>query len=153
MSMFTKCLKLTKKSAVIFIIIVAAIMLAAVMLRSSPGCSFGVSELINVTSTEGRIKYLTELGWEADVSTEECKTVLIPKKFEGVMLSYSKLQTEQGYDFASFGGLECRQYTYVVTNYPNSDGTVYATLYVKGGHVIGGDIHSANIDGFMHTLK
>lgn len=88
MSMFTKCLKLTKKSAVIFIIIVAAIMLAAVMLRSSPGCSFGVSELINVTSTEGRIKYLSELGWEADVSTEECKTVLIPKKFEGVMLSY-----------------------------------------------------------------
>ncbi len=151
--MFTKCLKLTKKSAVIFIIIVAAIMLAAVMLRSSPGCSFGVSELINVTSAEGRIKYLNELGWEADVSTEDCKTVLIPKEFEGVMLSYSKLQTEQGYDFASFGGLECKQYTYVVTNYPNSDGTVYATLYVKGGHVIGGDIHSANIDGFMHTLK
>lgn len=153
MSMFTKCLKLTKKRAVIIILIAAAIMLAAVMLRSSPGCSFGVSELINVTSPEGRIKYLSELGWEADVSTEECKTVLIPKEFEGVMLSYSKLQTEQGYDFASFGGLECKQYTYVVTNYSTSDGTVYATLYVKGGRVIGGDIHSASIDGFMHTLK
>ena len=152
MSMFTKCLKLTKKRAVIIILIAAALMLAAVMLRSSPGCSFGVSELINVTSAEGRIKYLSKLGWEADASTEECKYVLIPKEFEGVMLSYSKLQTEQGYDFASFGGLECKQYTYVVTNYP-ADGTVYATLYVKGGHVIGGDIHSANIDGFMHTLK
>ena len=153
MSMFTKCLKLTKKRAVIIILIAAALMLAAVMLRSSPGCSFGVSELINVTSAEGRIKYLSKLGWEADVSTEECKYVLIPKEFEGVMHSYSKLQTEQGYDFASFGGLECKQYTYVVTNYPASDETVYATLYIKGGRVIGGDIHSASIDGFMHTLK
>lgn len=153
MSMFTKCLKLTKKRAVIIILIAAALMLAAVMLRSSPGCSFGVSELINVTSAEGRIKYLSKFGWEADVSTEECKYVLIPKEFEGVMLSYSKLQTEQGYDFASFGGLECKQYTYVVTNYPASDETVYATLYIKGGRVIGGDIHSASIDGFMHTLK
>lgn len=151
--MFTKCLKLTKKRAVIIILIAAALMLAAVMLRSSPGCSFGVSELINVTSAEGRIKYLSKLGWEADVSTEECKFVLIPKEFEGVMLSYSKLQTEQGYDFASFGGLECKQYTYVVTNYPASGETVYATLYIKGGRVIGGDIHSASIDGFMHTLK
>lgn len=151
--MFTKCLKLTKKRAVIIILIAAALMLVAVMLRSSPGCSFVVSELINVTSAEGRIKYLSKLGWEADVSTEECKYVLIPKEFEGVMLSYSKLQTEQGYDFASFGGLECKQYTYVVTNYPASDETVYATLYIKGGRVIGGDIHSASIDGFMHTLK
>ena len=151
--MFTKCLKLTKKRAVIIILIAAALMLAAVMLRSSPGCSFGVSELINVTSAEGRIKYLSTLGWEADVSTEECKYVLIPKEFEGVMLSYSKLQTEQGYEFASFGGLECKQYTYVVTNYPASDEPVYATLYIKGGRVIGGDIHSASIDGLMHTLK
>ncbi len=153
MCMFTKCLKLTKRSAVIIIVIIAALMMAAVILRSSPGCSFGVSELINVTSAEGRIKYLQKLGWEVDISTEECKTVLIPKEFEGIMLSYSQLQTEQGYDFASFGGLECKQYSYVVTNYPSSDGTVYATLYVKGGRVIGGDIHSANINGFMHTLK
>lgn len=153
MNMFTKCLKLTKKSAVIFIVIVAAIMMAAVILRSSPGCSFGVSEMINVASSEGRIKYLKELGWDADISTEECKSVLIPKEFEGIMLSYSQLQTEQGYDFASFGGLECKQYTYVITNYPSSDATVYATLYVKGSRVIGGDIHSASIDGFMHTLK
>ena len=152
MSMFTKCLKLTKKSAVIIILIIAALMMAAVILRSSPGCSFGVSELINVTSTEGRIKYLQELGWDADASTEECKTVLIPREFEGIMLSYSKLQTEQGYDFASFGGLECKQYSYVITNYPDV-GTVYATLYVKGSRVIGGDIHSADINGFMHTLK
>ena len=49
--MFTKYLRLTKKNAVIIIIIIAALMMAAVILRSSPGCSFGVSELINVTNT------------------------------------------------------------------------------------------------------
>ena len=39
-------------------------------------------------------------------------------------------------------------------------GTYFASLgmalgmaAILRGHVIGGDIHSANIDGFMHTLK
>lgn len=153
MNMFTKCLMLTKKRAVIIIIIAAAIMTAAVILCSAPGCSFGASELINVSSMEGRQKYLMKLGWEIDTSSEESKTVLLPREFEGIMAEYARLQTEQGYDFASYGGLECTQYTYIVTNYFDSDSTVYATLYIKSGHVIGGDIHSAAIDGFMHALK
>ena len=151
--MFTKCLKLTKKRAVIFLIILGIVLAAAVILCSSPRSIFSSGEMLNVSSQEGREKYLSGYGWEIDLGSEERRTVLLPKEFEGALAEYGAMQTEQGYDFASFGGLECRQYTYVVTNYPNSDGTVYATLYVKGGHVIGGDIHSANIDGFMHTLK
>ncbi len=151
--MFTKCLKLTKKRAVILLIILGIVLAAAVILCSSPRSFFSSGEMLNVSSQEGRQKYLSGYGWEIDLASEECRTVLLPKEFEGALADYGLMQTEQGYDFASFGGLECRQYTYVVTNYPNSDGTVYATLYVKGGHVIGGDIHSANIDGFMHTLK
>ena len=153
MNMFTKCLILTKKRAVTIIIIAAAIITAAVIYCSAPGCSFGVSELINVSSSDGRQKYLNQLGWEIDVKSEERHTVLLPKEFEGIMAEYAQMQTEQGYEFASYAGLECKQYTYIVTNYSDSDSTVYATIYIKSGHVIGGDIHSAAIDGFMHALK
>lgn len=152
MNNFTKSLKLTKKRAVIIIVILAAIMIAAVLLRSSPGCGFGVSELIDLNSIGGREKYLNNFGWEIDKSSEEAGKVLLPREFDGVMQDYARLQTEQGYDFASYGGIECRRYTYIVTNYP-SDDTVYATIYVKGGRLIGGDIHSAAIDGFMHGIR
>lgn len=151
--MFTKCLKLTKKSAVIIILIIAVLCIASVILLSSPGCSFGKSELINVTDTEGREKYLKDFGWEIDTATETSQKVLLPRQFDGVMLDYAQLQTDQGYDFAAYCGLECTQYCYEVTNYPDCQTTVYAVLYVKAGHVIGGDIHSAAMDGFMHGIK
>ncbi len=34
-------------------------------------------------------------------------------------------------------------------NYPDQTGTVYATLIVYDGEVIGGDIASSALDGFM----
>lgn len=153
MCVFTKNLKLTKRNAVIFLLIIAAISAAAVMLCASPGCGFGTSEIINLSSPEGRQKYLASYGWEIDLSSEEEQKVTLPDEFEGVIEDYATLQTEQGYDFASYKGLTCRQYNYIVTNYPDSDGTVYVTLFVKSGRIIGGDIHSAAIDGFMHAIK
>ena len=62
------------------------------------------------------------------------------------------MQSEQGFEFTSYGGCKCMQYSYIVTNYGDGS-TVYATLFVKGGRVIGGDIHSADIGGFMHGIK
>ena len=151
--MFTKCLKLTKKRAVLIIISFAAIMTAATLLLSEPGCSMHPRELINVSTVQGREKYLNSLGWEIDPCSEEVKTVLIPKKFGDVIYEYAKMQTEQGYDFAAYAGLECRQFTYTVTNYADYEETVYAVLYVKNGSVIGGDIHSSGINGFMHGIR
>ena len=46
-------------------------------------------------------------------------------------------------------------YSLRVTNYPSYDGPgeVWATVLVRKGHVIGGDIHSTALDGFMHGLR
>ena len=106
-----------------------------------------------VSQTKGREKYLASYGWEIDPDSEEERNVLLPKSFEGAVGEYADMQTRQGYDFASYAGLECRQYTYTVTNYEGCGGTVYATLYIKGTRVIGGDIHSADIGGFMHGIR
>lgn len=151
--MFTKCLKLTKKSAVIFLIILGIVLAAAVILCSNPRSLFSSSELLNVSSLDGREKYLKAYGWEINPDSEESRTVLLPRDFEGALADYGEMQTEQGYDFVSYAGLECRQYTYIVTNYDSCTSTVYATLYIKSSRVIGGDIHSAAIDGFMHGIR
>jgi hypothetical protein len=44
-------------------------------------------------------------------------------------------------------------YTYAVTNYPDASQTVLADLYIYKNRVIGGDVHSTNLDGFMIGIK
>ena len=149
---FTKNSKITRLKAVIIIVSVALILAVAVILRSAPGSLTGLLTVSELGSTEGRRQYLSKLGWETEPGSEEERLVLIPKTLGGVIADYADMQTSQGYDFASYRGLECRQYTYIVTNYPSSD-TVYVTMFIKNGRLIGGDIHSAAIDGFMHGIR
>ena len=151
--MFTKSLKLTKKRAVALLLILGVILSAAVILCSSPRSLFSTGDMLDVSQTKGREKYLASYGWMIDPNSEEARNVLLPKNFEGAVREYADMQTSQGYDFASYAGLECRQFTYTVTNYEGCSSTVYATLYVNGTRVIGGDIHSAEIDGFMHGIR
>ncbi len=148
--MFTKFK--SKKSAVIFIVILGVLMAAAVIAMSVPGGGFGLTEIIDVSDTEGREKYLNSFGWEIDTASEECRDITLPREFDGIMEDYAKMQYEQGFCLYDYAGFDCKQYTYTVTNYEN-DCPVYATLYVRNRHVIAGDIHSAAIDGFMHGLK
>ena len=151
--MLTKCLKLTKRRAVALLLLVGVVLSAAVILCSSPRSIFSTGDMLDVSQLKGREKYLASYGWEIDPDSEAESTVLLPKKFEGAVKDYADMQTAQGYDFAFYSGLECRQFTYEVTNYDGCNGTVYAVLYVKGTRVIGGDIHSAEINGFMHGIR
>ena len=151
--MFTKSLKLTKRRAVALLLLLGVILSAAVVLCSAPRNLFSTGDMLDVSQLKGREKYLASCGWEIDPDSEEERCVLLPRSFEGAVGEYTEMQTRQGYDFASYAGLECRQFTYTVTNYDGSAGTVYATLYVKGTRVIGGDIHSAEIGGFMHGIR
>ena len=151
--MFTKSLKLTKKRAVALLLLLGLCLAAAVMICSSPRSLFSMGDMLDASQQKGRVKYLASYGWEVDADSEDERSVLLPKSFEGALDEYAGMQTSQGYDFASYAGLECRQFTYTVTDYAGFDGTVYAVLYVKGTRVIGGDIHSAEIDGFMHGIR
>ena len=112
----------------------------------------GIGETIDVSTSEGRIEYLSSLGWCVDKSSETEAEVTLPKTFDGAVADYAAMQSEQGFEFTSYGGCKCMQYSYIVTNYGDGS-TVYAILFVKGGRVIGGDIHSADIGGFMHGIK
>lgn len=128
------------------LIAAAAMMaLAALLLRLLP-------QGADLSSREGRQQFLSGLGWEIDPESEELRSVLIPDCSSGVMADYNALQLRQGYDLSDWAGKSVSQVSYRVTNYPGYDQTVYATLYIAGRRVIGGDLHSAALNGFMHGL-
>lgn len=137
----------TKKKALTLVLIVAAVLVLLIVLRSC------VQNREDLSSREGRTAFLSALGWQIDPDTEEYKRVLIPERLEGALGDYNEMQKKQGYDLMGHLGERCEQYTYQITNYPDSDQTVLVTLYVQGRRLIAGDIHSTALNGFMHGLK
>ncbi|MBR1456433.1 MAG: DUF4830 domain-containing protein [Oscillospiraceae bacterium] len=136
----------TKKRALSLVVTVAAVLVVLILLRSC------VQARDDLSTAEGRADFLSSLGWEIDPDSEEYKRVLIPDKLEGVLSDYNAMQLEQGCDLSRHLGERCDQYSYEITNYPNSDQTVLVTLYVQGRRLIAGDIHSTALNGFMHGL-
>ena len=138
----------TRKKALAIVLLIAAALTLLIVLRW-----LGRDRRPDVSTTEGREMFLSELGWEIDVTSEDCRNIVIPESMEGIMEEYNRIQKEQGYDLSKHAGESCRQYSYFVTNYPNCSQTVIVTLYVQGKEIIGGDIHTAEINGFMHGLR
>lgn len=125
-----------------------AVLLIFGWLRGSRAVS---AELV---STAGeRAEFLAECGWEIDPATEIEQQIHIPERFGEVYAGYNELQIQQGYDLEPFRGMDCTMYSYTVTNYPDAGQTVIADLYVYNDRVIGGDIHSTNLNGFMIGIK
>lgn len=135
----------TKKKALAIVFLVAAVLLAATLLK---GCGAA-----DCSTLEGRQVFLHGLGWEIDPESEDVRTVQLPETLSGKLAEYNEMQLAQGYDLSRHLGEQCQQYSYLVVNYPDSDQTVLATLYVQGHRIIAGDIHSTALDGFMHGLK
>ena len=140
------------------IVVAVALLLMAVVIiagRESSGGPEAVHlKLIGgVRTNEDRVKYLADLGWVVDEEPIEEKRILIPKEFPKVYAEYNELQKQQGFDLSQYSGLEVMLYTYRVLNYPNATCEVLACLYVYNNQVIGGDIHSTALNGFMHGIK
>ncbi len=125
---------------------------------AEPAVSDGVLEAVEnvrfdkIKTAEDRIEFLRQFGWEVDtVPTEEAE-VTIPAEFDKVYQSYNELQKKQGFDLTKYLKKDVMRYTYKVTNYPNYDGEVYVNILVYKKKVIGGDVCSADVNGFIHGL-
>lgn len=105
-------------------------------------------------STQGatadqRIAFLKQFGWEVEAEPVEIRDITIPEEFDDVYTRYNNLQKLQEMDLQPYAGKTCRQWVYRVLNYPKSGEEVRAVLLVYQGVVIGGDISSVALDGFM----
>lgn len=146
MSVLVKTFKLTKATSVYIIIGVAVVLALLTLVLTKPAGE-------DMGTTEGRAAYLDALGWQVDPVSETRQVVVLPREFTGVFADYNAMQLRQGFDLREYAGMECVLYSYLVLNYPDAGSTVVAQIFVCGTRVIGGDIHSTALDGFMHTLK
>ena len=93
--------------------------------------------------------FLTSLGYEFSENFTG-KIFTIPYEFDMVYNNYNELQKEVGFDLSLYKGRECVMYTYEIHNHPFGD--CNANIIVYKGDIIGGDISSVNLDGFMTPL-
>lgn len=103
----------------------------------------------NIESNEDRINFLKKYGWEVDGQARKVEEITIPIHFDPIYEKYNQLQIGEGLDLEKYKGKSVKKYTYLVNNY-EYDGIVLANLLIYEEKVIGGDICSASIDGFLH---
>ncbi len=106
-----------------------------------------------IKTNDDRIKFLSQFGWQVRAEAVECVEVKIPEEFDKIFTAYNELQKRQGLDLCKYKGKNVSRYTYEVTNYDGYDGVVYANILVYRNKVIGGDVCSADVKGFVHGLE
>lgn len=122
--------------------------------KSSPVSSMN-GIVYKAATEEERLSFLSQFGWEVDEEPAEVKEVVIPTEFDDVYNQYNVIQKEQNLDLEKFKGARVKCWSYNVRNYPGYEtkgGVIRATLLVFDGVVIGGDISSTELSGFMHTF-
>lgn len=95
-------------------------------------------------------EFLKQFGWSVADKPTEVKDVTIPVEFDRIFTSYNEIQKQQGFDLSKYKRKNVKRYTFELTNYKDYDGKVYANILVYRNRVIGGDVCSADMTGFMH---
>jgi len=94
--------------------------------------------------------FLESFGWEVSDKPTVVKEITIPKGFDEVYTRYNEeIQKPGGYDLSAYAGMSAVLYSYEILNYPTEE-NVSANVLVHNGTVIGGDVCSSRLDGFMH---
>ena len=97
------------------------------------------------------VAFLNACGWRVRPEPLSVVAVRIPAVFGPVYERYNRLQLAQGCDLSAYKGRLVVKYVYELVSYPGAaEGDVYANVLEADGAVIGGDISSVRIDGFMH---
>ncbi len=129
------------------------LLLAAVIVYDAVAASTAAKKDAIESGTRNRISYIGNYGWEISAESEQKKSVTVPPEFDNVYTEYNALQKKQGFDLEPFKGKTVEQYTYEVKNYPNEPENVFLHILVYKGKVIGGDVCSLKLDGFMVGIK
>ncbi len=103
----------------------------------------------DVKSEEDVRKFLEGLNWEVKPDSLKASEVTIPSDFNEIYTEYNDLQKSQGLDLSRYKRKTVMRYTYEISNFADWEGIVYATVLVYRDKIIGGDICSADANGFI----
>ncbi|MBR3810360.1 MAG: DUF4830 domain-containing protein [Clostridia bacterium] len=103
-----------------------------------------------------RLDFISQFGWEVNEEPEEVTEIIIPQEFDDVYNNYNEIQLSQNCDLRDYCGMRVKRFTYIIRNYPGyneNDTCVRINLLIFDGMVIGGDVCSTELSGFMHTFR
>ena len=150
--MFIVTAKFSKKKALIIVLILAMLLTAIILFAGRRDQGSQVQD-IPIENPEDVVTFLETLGWEVNPTPLEMQEVVIPREFNEVFEQYNDMQIEHGFDLRDFRGMAAVRHTYQITNYPGQTEGVVADVLVSEGRVIGGNIQSFTVDGFIHGLS
>ncbi len=98
------------------------------------------------------LSFVSSFGWEISSQPDEIREIIIPSEFDDVYKNYNEIQLSQGYNLEKFCGERVKRWTFTVSNYPGYEGKEFIkiNILVSDGAVIGGDVCSVELNGFMH---
>lgn len=115
-----------------------------------------VSSSLVAENEDDILSFISCYGWEVDSRPAEVREVVIPESFDDVYSDYNQIQLEQGFNLEKYAGQKVKRWTYIVRNYPETspeDDYIRINVLVSDGIVIGGDVCSVKLDGFMHGFS
>ncbi len=107
---------------------------------------------LSASNESERLSFISQFGWEVSEEPTEVREIIIPEEFDEVYTKYNEIQLSQGFDLTSFKGMRAKKWTYAVKNYEEYEDKdcIRINILVCNGKVIGGDVCSVELDGFMH---
>lgn len=119
---------------------------------SSPASQNGAIVLRAGNAAE-RLAFISQFGWDVAEDPVQVTEILIPAEFDEVYEKYNEIQKKQDLDLSLYAGKRVKKWTYAVRNYPGYEGradVIELNLLICDGLVIGGDVCSTELNGFMH---
>lgn len=105
-----------------------------------------------IKTNEDRIAYLESYGWQVSADPLSVEELAIPEEFDETYTQYLSLQSGQGFDLEKYKGKRVKRYTYEISNYPTGETGVQAGLLIYKNTVVGGEVLSSQLGGFIHGL-
>ena len=140
-------MRLSRKQLILLIAVLAVI--AAVLVIGISGCTKKQSQ--GLSTNEERLAYLQSQGLSVEPEPVKQMQIRVPEQMNEVLERYNSVQKRQGLDLTGYLGQTADRYVYELTDYPDAEGKVYATLIVSDGTLIAADISSRE-DGFVRPL-
>lgn len=151
--MFVFSVKTSKTKIAALVIAIIALAAALFMIigkGKQPAANDSVINYKAETAAERRA-FLSQFGWKISEDPVEVSEVIIPENFDDGYTEYAAMNKAQGLNLEPFKGMRAKRWTYTVLNYPGLENTksVQANLLIFDGRVIGGDICSLELGGFI----
>ncbi len=147
----------SKQIRAILIILFVVLTVAVLIFLSKDSRNVSTDSTANLKASDHseRMSFISQFGWEVSEEPTEVREVIIPETFDDVYTKYNEIQLSQGFDLSSYKGMRVKRWTYAVKNYAGYEDKdcIRINILVYDGSVIGGDVCSVELNGFMHGFS